>query len=80
MVIKNKFSGMGFEVFKKDPICKDKDKLLNLFYEMLRIRLIEEAIEKRYHEDEMKSPYSLSLWAMRPFRLGSCSVLKKMMT
>jgi len=75
MVIKNKFLGTGFEVFKKGSICKDKGKLLSLFYEMLRIRLIEEAIEERYHEDEMKSPIHLVI-GQEAVSVGSCAAMK----
>lgn len=35
--------------------------LLKLYYDMLRIRLIEEGIEGEYHKDQMKSPVHLAI-------------------
>lgn len=39
----------------------DKDTKVKLFYSMLRIRLIEEAIAHRYHEQKMRTPVHLSI-------------------
>jgi acetoin:2,6-dichlorophenolindophenol oxidoreductase subunit alpha len=75
MTIKNKFSGTGFEVFKKSPLSKDREHLLSLFYDMLRIRLIEEKIEGRYCEDEMKSPIHLVI-GQEAVSVGSCAAMK----
>ena len=35
----------------------EADFLIGLYRSMLRIRMIQEAIESRYHEDEMKTPF-----------------------
>ena len=37
----------------------EPDFLIGLYRSMLRIRMIQEAIESRYHEDQMKSPIHL---------------------
>lgn len=37
------------------------ETLQHLYYEMLRIRMIEEAVEARYHEDQMKTPIHLAI-------------------
>ena len=53
-----------------------KELLVGLYRDMLRIRRVEEAIERRYHEDEMKSPIHLVI-GQEAVSVGSCSVLKK---
>jgi pyruvate dehydrogenase E1 component alpha subunit len=47
-----------------------------LFREMLRIRLIEEAIERRYHEDQMKTPIHLVI-GQEATSVGCCAALTR---
>ena len=54
----------------------EKDFLLLLYREMLRIRLIEEEIERRYCEDEMKTPIHLVI-GQEASSVGVCAALNK---
>ena len=59
MTLKHHYSGEGFDRKKVETRGYKKKFLTSLHYQMLRIRRIEEEIERRYHEDEMKSPIHL---------------------
>jgi pyruvate dehydrogenase E1 component alpha subunit len=50
--------------------------ILNFFYEMLRIRRIEEAIARRYAEQTMRCPVHLSI-GQEAIAVGVCQALKK---
>ena len=50
--------------------------LLRLYRDMLRIRRIEERIEARYHEDQMKSPIHLVI-GQEAISVGACSALAR---
>jgi pyruvate dehydrogenase E1 component alpha subunit len=54
----------------------DKGFLLNLYREMLRIRIIQETIERHYHENEMKSPIHLVI-GQEATSVGVCAALRK---
>jgi len=47
--------------FLTDTQHYQSDFLLKLYFVMLRIRMVEEAIERDYHKDAMKSPVHLSI-------------------
>jgi pyruvate dehydrogenase E1 component alpha subunit len=49
--------------------------LLRLYRSMLRIRRIEEEIERRYHQDEMKTPIHLVI-GQEAAAVGACSALR----
>lgn len=51
------------------------DFLVGLYRSMLRIRMIQEAIESRYHEDEMKSPIHLVI-GQEATSVGVCAALR----
>lgn len=51
-----------------------KSTLQNLFYKMLRIRMIEEAIASRYHEGKMRCPTHLSI-GQEAVAVGVCANL-----
>jgi len=51
------------------------DFLLALHRDMLRIRIIEEEIEKRYHEDQMKTPIHLVI-GQEATSVGVCAALE----
>lgn len=61
--------------FSKDGKSYDKDFLLSLYNNMLRIRMIQEAIERRYHENEMKSPIHLVI-GQEATSVGVCAALR----
>jgi len=52
------------------------EKKKALFFSMLRIRLIQETIESKYLEDEMKTPIHLCI-GQEAVAVGFCSVLEK---
>jgi TPP-dependent pyruvate/acetoin dehydrogenase alpha subunit len=67
--------------FKQKPFANrdlsayDSDLPIELFRSMLRIRRIEEEIENRYHEDEMKTPIHLVI-GQEATSVGVCKALK----
>ncbi|MDH5566746.1 MAG: thiamine pyrophosphate-dependent dehydrogenase E1 component subunit alpha [Myxococcales bacterium] len=50
-------------------------QLVRLFRDMLRIRRVEEAVEARYHEDQMKTPIHLVI-GQEAICVGACSALE----
>lgn len=76
MVIKFPYQGSDFtasgDLVKQHP----PEFLRQLFYQMLRIRRIEEAVEGKYHEDQMKTPIHLVI-GQEAASVGACSALKK---
>jgi TPP-dependent pyruvate/acetoin dehydrogenase alpha subunit len=58
-MIKNKYAGQGYENRMGQPLAYPPEQLKKFFFSMLRIRLIEFEIERRYKEDEMKTPIHL---------------------
>lgn len=75
-MIKYSYQGKGYENYP-DPKQTYSDRFLqDLFRSMLRIRLIEEAIEARYKEDHMKSPIHLAI-GQEATSVGSCAALDK---
>jgi pyruvate dehydrogenase E1 component alpha subunit len=53
----------------------EADFLIGLYRSMLRIRMIQEAIESRYHEDQMKSPIHLVI-GQEATSVGVCAALR----
>jgi len=53
-----------------------KDDLLRLFFEMLRVRVIERRIAERYSEQEMRCPVHLSI-GQEAVAVGVCAHLRK---
>lgn len=72
-MIKYRYTGGGFDGMAAPDLSRDF--LVSLYYSMLRIRLIEEAIEAEYHKDEMKSPIHLVI-GQEASCVGSCSALR----
>ncbi len=70
------YEGAGFSGWNRAVDRYAPDFLVQLFYSMLRIRRIEEAIEGRYHEDQMKTPIHLVI-GQEAAAVGACSALKK---
>ncbi len=75
-MIKHKYNGKGFSGYIKKKLPYQKDFLVSLYRDMLRIRLVEEEIERRYHENEMKSPIHLVI-GQEAISVGSCAALRK---
>jgi TPP-dependent pyruvate/acetoin dehydrogenase alpha subunit len=72
-MIRYPYTGNGFEA---TPVSGyRKDFLVDLYRSMLRIRMVEEEIERRYHEDEMKSPIHLVI-GQEAASVGSCAALR----
>ena len=76
MTIRYKYKGKGYQVKKNESPKISKEILISLYQDMLRIRRIEEAIENRYHEDEMKTPIHLVM-GHEAISVGSCASLNK---
>jgi len=74
LAVKNKYSGKGYQSREHQNSGMSNELLIALYRDMLRIRRIEEAIESRYHEDEMKSPIHLVM-GHEAVSVGSCSAL-----
>lgn len=53
-----------------------KNKKISLYYEMLRIRMIERAISNRYGDQEMRCPIHLSI-GQEAIAVGICDTLRK---
>src|SRR5262245_38855084 len=73
MTIRYAYNGdglAGFDRFRSHP----PDFLLSLYYSMLRIRRIEEEIERRYHQDQMKTPIHLVI-GQEATSVGCCAAL-----
>jgi len=70
------YTDKGFEAWSTAISRYSTDQLLGMFYSMLRIRRVEEAIESRYFEDEMKTPIHLVI-GQEATSVGVCSVLRK---
>ena len=75
-MIKYAYSGSGLKDWEGRLAGYDKKFLVRLFRDMLRIRLIEEEIERRYHQDQMKTPIHLVI-GQEATSVGSCAALRK---
>ncbi len=76
MVIKFPYQGSDFTACGDLVAQHAPEFLRQLFYQMLRIRRIEEAVESKYHEDQMKTPIHLVI-GQEAASVGACSALKK---
>ena len=54
----------------------DKNRSQKLYFEMLRIRLIEQTISEKYTENKMRCPVHLSI-GQEAIPVGICSSLSK---
>lgn len=75
-MIRHEYKGIGFQGWESRLSGYGKEFLVDLFYDMLRIRIIEEEIEKRYHQDQMKTPIHLVI-GQEATSVGSCAALRK---
>ena len=75
-MIKYTYTGCGFRGWEGRLSGYDKKFLVRLFREMLRIRLIEEEIERRYRQDQMKTPIHLVI-GQEATSIGCCAALRQ---
>jgi pyruvate dehydrogenase E1 component alpha subunit len=73
-VVRYRYTGSGFKDWHRRVGEFDRDFLLRLYWSMLRIRIIEEEIENRYHEDQMKTPIHLVI-GQEATSVGCCAAL-----
>ena len=59
----------------RDRSGKEGEQLLRMYFDMLRIRLVEEAIADRYAEQEMRCPVHLSI-GQEATAIGACRALR----
>jgi TPP-dependent pyruvate/acetoin dehydrogenase alpha subunit len=76
MSIRYPYKGQGAEGFARLTDSHPPDQLIDLYLSMLRIRRIEEEIERRYHQDQMKTPIHLVI-GQEAAAVGCCSALRK---
>lgn len=74
MSIRYPYTGTGFKGWDKRAGAYDREFLRQLYRSMLRIRIVEEEIEKRYHEDQMKTPIHLVI-GQEATSVGCCAAL-----
>ncbi len=60
----------------RSPVKYDREVLVNLLYQMTRIRKVELYIESLYHQDEMKTPIHLCI-GQEAVAVGVCAALNK---
>ena len=75
MSIRYSYQGTGFRDWGRRVGAYDRAFLLRLYRSMLRIRIVEEEIEKRYHEDQMKTPIHLAI-GQEATSVGCCAALR----
>ncbi len=75
-VIKYQYQGQGVSHLLTLAKQYPQGMLTDLFFEMLRIRLIEEAVASRYHEDQMKTPIHLAI-GQEAVAAGVCAALQR---
>src|SRR6266540_5360728 len=76
MAIHYKYEGEGADGFLSRGPQYPAEFHLRVFRQMLRIRLIEEEIERRYHEDQMKTPIHLVI-GQEATSVGCCESLTR---
>jgi pyruvate dehydrogenase E1 component alpha subunit len=73
-VIRYRYSGEGVGGFDRHSAGFSPADLAGLYRSMLRIRRIEEEIERRYHQDQMKTPIHLVI-GQEAAAVGCCAAL-----
>jgi TPP-dependent pyruvate/acetoin dehydrogenase alpha subunit len=75
MSVRHRYEGEGFQGWDQRLGDYAPAFLLELYRSMLRIRIVEEEIEKRYHEDQMKTPIHLVI-GQEATSVGCCAALR----
>lgn len=73
--IRYQYAGEGTRGFQRFALLEPPELLVGLYRSMLRIRRIEEAIERRYRDDQMKTPIHLAI-GQEATAVGSCAALR----
>ena len=73
-MIRYAYKGEGASGFARYGASQDPRRLVDLYRSMLRIRRIEEEIERRYHQDQMKTPIHLVI-GQEATAVGCCAAL-----
>ena len=74
-MIRYPYKGEGAAGFARYGTAHPPDSLQSLFFSMLRIRRIEEEIERRYQQDQMKTPIHLVI-GQEATSVGACAALR----
>lgn len=74
-MIRYEYAGDGARGFDRFAGGLDPERQVELYRQMLRIRRIEEEIERRYHQDQMKTPIHLVI-GQEATSVGCCSALR----
>lgn len=74
-MIRYNYSGPGFDAWQGRLAGYDRELLVELFRRMLRIRLVEEEIERRYRQDHMKTPIHLAI-GQEATAVGCCGAMR----
>ena len=74
-MIRYRYTGEGARGFERFAGQHRAEFEAALFRSMLRIRRIEEEIERRYHQDQMKTPIHLVI-GQEAAAVGCCSALR----
>jgi len=72
--IRYQYAGHGVKGFDRLAGSQQPQQLADLYRSMLRIRRIEEEIERRYHQDQMKTPIHLVI-GQEATAVGCCAAL-----
>jgi pyruvate dehydrogenase E1 component alpha subunit len=75
-VIRYPYIGPGFEASQVRLAKHDRSLAVELFRRMLRIRLVEEEIERRYRQDHMKTPIHLVI-GQEATSVGFCAAMRE---
>ena len=75
MTIRYPYTGHGAAGLDRVPHTHDAQELVAWYRAMLRIRRIEEEIERRYHQDQMKTPIHLVI-GQEAAAVGCCTALR----
>jgi pyruvate dehydrogenase E1 component alpha subunit len=76
MAIRYAYAGEGMDGLRRLAAGRPAEDLRDLYRAMLRIRRIEEEIERRYHEDRMKTPIHLVI-GQEATAVGCCAALTR---
>ncbi len=75
-MIRYRYAGTGCDAHLQRALALGDGFLVELFRRMLRIRLIEEEIERRYSQDQMKTPIHLVI-GQEATAVGACAAMQK---
>lgn len=76
MTIRYPYKGHGLAGFDRVTHTHSREQLAGWYRAMLRIRRVEEQIERRYHQDQMKTPIHLVI-GQEAAAVGCCSALRQ---